>query len=277
MWTIQDVDAPESVAAYYKKLLEMRKAGVVAKRQTGAVYALHEAPSRHTKPTSFNLNSTSITPHILSEPSIVPSTGRMSKPNGRSPSPSKHGEHLPPKKPREERGIIADVHPPFYNVSFATFMNLLGAGLIVVLAVYSYAAAQDALGLARGSNSGALHPALWILSWGGGSSASTPSASASAKVDNTDMAVGVESHIAGLASVLGMGQDSDLATALAEVVREHVPPASLSALAAQAESTGGSRVVDALLGKEPEATGVAKVADTLGTVVGTDDAPEALG
>ncbi|KZV76599.1 hypothetical protein PENSPDRAFT_646033 [Peniophora sp. CONT] len=191
--------------------------------------------------------------------------------NSNDPS-SKHD--LPPKKPREERGITAEVHPPFYNVSFSTFMNLLGAGLFIVLGVYTYSAAQSALGLARGDNTGAMHPAIWALSWGGGSS-SAPSAKVN--VDNTEMASAVETHVAGLASALGMGQDSDLASALAEVVRDHVPPASLSALSAQAESTGGSRVVDALLGKEPEATGVAKVADTLGTVVGTDDAPDALG
>ena len=37
------MDAPETVEAYYKKLLGMRKARVFAKKQTGAAYTLHEA------------------------------------------------------------------------------------------------------------------------------------------------------------------------------------------------------------------------------------------
>jgi NAD/NADP transhydrogenase alpha subunit len=87
----------------------------------------------------------------------------------------------------------------------------------------------------------------------------------------------VEKHIAALAEELGMGKDSDLAVAIAEVVREHVPPASLSALSASAQETGGSRVVDALLGQQQSATaaGAGKVAETLGKVVGMDDTPGA--
>ncbi|KZV59330.1 hypothetical protein PENSPDRAFT_595676 [Peniophora sp. CONT] len=43
MWSIGDTDAPILVEAYYKKLLELRRTGVVGKGQTGAAYALHEA------------------------------------------------------------------------------------------------------------------------------------------------------------------------------------------------------------------------------------------
>ncbi|VDB91778.1 unnamed protein product [Peniophora sp. CBMAI 1063] len=43
MWSIEDRDAPIIVEAYYKKLLELRKAGAIAKGYTGAAYALHEA------------------------------------------------------------------------------------------------------------------------------------------------------------------------------------------------------------------------------------------
>ncbi|KZV61080.1 hypothetical protein PENSPDRAFT_314518 [Peniophora sp. CONT] len=43
MWSIGDRDAPIVVEAYYKKLLELRRAGAVGKGQTGAAYALHEA------------------------------------------------------------------------------------------------------------------------------------------------------------------------------------------------------------------------------------------
>ncbi|KZV64443.1 hypothetical protein PENSPDRAFT_615379 [Peniophora sp. CONT] len=43
MWSIGDADAPLVVEAYYKKLLELRSSGDLAKGYTGAAYALHEA------------------------------------------------------------------------------------------------------------------------------------------------------------------------------------------------------------------------------------------
>ncbi|VDB84740.1 unnamed protein product [Peniophora sp. CBMAI 1063] len=43
MWSIQDADAPVVVEAYYRRLIELRKAGVVQEYETGAAYALHEA------------------------------------------------------------------------------------------------------------------------------------------------------------------------------------------------------------------------------------------
>ncbi|VDB91776.1 unnamed protein product [Peniophora sp. CBMAI 1063] len=43
MWSIEDRDAPIIVEAYYKKLLELRRTGAVAKGCTSAAYALHEA------------------------------------------------------------------------------------------------------------------------------------------------------------------------------------------------------------------------------------------
>ncbi|KZV68446.1 hypothetical protein PENSPDRAFT_634330 [Peniophora sp. CONT] len=46
MWSIQDRDAPMVVEEYYKRLLELRRAGVVGKRETGAAHALHEAVKR---------------------------------------------------------------------------------------------------------------------------------------------------------------------------------------------------------------------------------------
>lgn len=43
MWSIGDADAPIIVAAYYKKLLELRGSEDMEPGYTGAAYALHEA------------------------------------------------------------------------------------------------------------------------------------------------------------------------------------------------------------------------------------------
>ncbi|VDB88490.1 unnamed protein product [Peniophora sp. CBMAI 1063] len=43
MWSISDADAPIVVEAYYRRLLDLRRAGTVGVGQTGAAYALHEA------------------------------------------------------------------------------------------------------------------------------------------------------------------------------------------------------------------------------------------
>ncbi|KZV73884.1 hypothetical protein PENSPDRAFT_626588 [Peniophora sp. CONT] len=43
MWSIGDEEAPMVVEAYYRKLLELRRAGELRKGETGAAYALHEA------------------------------------------------------------------------------------------------------------------------------------------------------------------------------------------------------------------------------------------
>ncbi|KZV65079.1 hypothetical protein PENSPDRAFT_690210 [Peniophora sp. CONT] len=43
MWSIGDQEAPVVVEAYYRKLLELRRAGFVKRGETGAAYALHEA------------------------------------------------------------------------------------------------------------------------------------------------------------------------------------------------------------------------------------------
>ncbi|KZV61916.1 hypothetical protein PENSPDRAFT_712980 [Peniophora sp. CONT] len=43
MWSIGDRDAPIVVEAYYRELLKLRGSGTLARGQTGAAYALHEA------------------------------------------------------------------------------------------------------------------------------------------------------------------------------------------------------------------------------------------
>lgn len=59
----------------------------------------------------------------------------------------------------------------------------------------------------------------------------------------------VEQRINELADALGM-PGADLARAIAVAVREYVPPASLSSVSAAAKETGGSQVIDELLGDD---------------------------
>lgn len=63
----------------------------------------------------------------------------------------------------------------------------------------------------------------------------------------------VEERIESLATALGMPA-SDLASAIAVAVRQHVPPASLSSVANKAQETGGSKLVEALL-QDPKGDG----------------------
>jgi len=69
---------------------------------------------------------------------------------------------------------------------------------------------------------------------------------------------GVEEHIRALADAFGVPA-GDLASAIAEAVRDHVPPASLLSVAAK--ETGS--LVQSLVGQEPTAT-----AGYVGQVVG---------
>jgi len=101
--------------------------------------------------------------------------------------------------------------------------------------------------------------------WGGSGSGSSKGASVSG--DNL-----VQSRIDALAEALGM-RSEDLSSAIAGAVREHVPPASLSSVAAK--ETG--RAAKILAGDEDAAeqtSVVGSVADGIGKVVGFDEPPE---
>ncbi|KAI0032599.1 hypothetical protein K488DRAFT_85705 [Vararia minispora EC-137] len=182
--------------------------------------------------------------------------------------------NLPPKKSKSDRGVRKDVRPPFARVSLTTFLNLLAAGLLAVLAWYIYHATSLALGMVRDSQPGSMNP-FWPLGFSFGSKSHIGSGSRK-KGDGMDESM-VEVRIAALAEELGMGKDSDLAVAIAEAVREYVPPASLSALSARAQETGGSRIINALRNEdqEGEESRAGSVRETLGKVVGMDDTPGA--
>jgi len=87
-------------------------------------------------------------------------------------------------------------------------------------------------------------------------------------------ALSVESHIEALAQALGV-PSPDLAVAIASVVKEYVPPASLSSAASEARRTGVF-LTDELLGKgnergTPVGGVLAGMKGTLGKLVGLDE------
>ncbi|KAI0264729.1 hypothetical protein BC834DRAFT_252608 [Gloeopeniophorella convolvens] len=193
-----------------------------------------------------------------------------------SPSPAdQHGARsksdLPPSKPKEDRGLSSNFRKPFARVRFATFVSVLTGLLLVLLAWYAYHTTLVAVDAVRGTVSATTARPAWRFLFGGRSSGAPPAASGDA---DGARASGVEHRIEELAAALGM-QSADLAGAIASAVREHVPPASLSSVASAAQETGGSAVVDALLGDQDRSRGgMGGVSDALGSVVGLDDVPE---
>ncbi|KAA1473052.1 hypothetical protein DENSPDRAFT_219286 [Dentipellis sp. KUC8613] len=194
-----------------------------------------------------------------------------------APAPSKPApvakEDLPP--PKKDKGVRS-VSPPLRGVSLSRFFYALAAVAGAIALWYVYHAAQIAVDLVRGTVPSA--PGFGV-GWGLGSGGRDRNAGG-----DSDSRAGagkgtVESRIEELARALGV-KSPELANAIAGVVREYVPPATLSSIASQARKTGGSQVVDALVGEKPEggaSQGVmGGVGDTLGKVVGMDDVPEAV-
>ncbi|KAI0321408.1 hypothetical protein OF83DRAFT_1099642 [Amylostereum chailletii] len=191
-----------------------------------------------------------------------------------NPTPEKTSkDDLPPSRPKEDRGVRTDVRPPFARVSFSTFLHGLTAMLLAVFCWYAYSAATMALGFSKGSSPPSSGGILWMLGLGRSGPNAKSGKPESGHEEHGNM--GVERRIEELAKALGM-PDSELAVAIAGVVKEHVPPASLSSLAAQAKETGGSKIVDVLVrqNQDREGQGAKGVAGTFGGMVG-DEVPGA--
>jgi len=147
----------------------------------------------------------------------------------------KSADDLPP--PRQRKGL-RPVSPPFSNVSMHRFNYYIALGAALLFALYAYriiqykAEAGSWWNLALGKR-----PAMqnmqnaqsnWAAAKGGNGGASGGNAEGSAK-DFGDSEV--ENKINELAAALGL-PSKDLASAIAGAVREYVPPASLSSIAA---------------------------------------------
>jgi len=149
---------------------------------------------------------------------------------------------MPPSRPSKQKKGLRPVSPPLSNtrlsrlIYFLVFLTFLGGSY------YSYRLLQYKTEVGG----------WWNLTLGRGPeyvkqqrAKYQPSSSSSSSSTGTSdpLEGGLESQINRLAKTLGM-PPNDLARAIAVAVREHVPPASLSSVAAK--ETGA--VVDALLG-----------------------------
>jgi len=165
------------------------------------------------------------------------------------PSSTKKDD-FPPSLPKEERGIRSDVKKPLEQVRLTSFIHVFICVLLVFLAWYSYRATlvtMDAFKLSTGAYSfpstASLSPytdPIWKfvsrqVIWG-------------VRGHSRHSGADVERRVEELAETLGVGP-LDFASAIADAVRQFVPPASLSLLASEAKRAGGGPIMDALLGE----------------------------
>jgi len=188
-----------------------------------------------------------------------------------SPPASVRSEHMPPDRPRKK--ALASVDAPLTNLSLNNLIYILSLGATLLIAFYAWRIVgykREVGGwwnLALGKKAPAPSPAATPTGWFRSPKDSANEGSAG----DTE----VEDRINALASALGM-PPTHLASAIASAVREHVPPASLSSVAAS-EPTGAATKV--LLNDEseevPEESVVGKAGGIIGSVVGLDEPPEA--
>ncbi|KAL5480266.1 hypothetical protein ACEPAI_1536 [Sanghuangporus weigelae] len=142
---------------------------------------------------------------------------------------SRQSGDLPPK--RQGRAIRHDVSKPLQNVSLSRVVHLLTMFAVLFAAFYAYRFYQwksDVGGwwnLAMGKRP----PQMNAQTTG-----SVPRANSGMKQD-----VALESHIHGIASILGM-QPTDLASALHDVVHQHVAPKTISSLSSSISKTASA-------------------------------------
>ena len=173
-----------------------------------------------------------------------------------------------PAKPAR-RGM-RDVSAPLSNTSASSTIYVLAFIAATFFAFYAYRTVSTTLGIIK-QTTPSVHGSSWGLGFGKKHRGKDSTAGG-----RHEKGITVESRIEELANALGV-PSPDLARAIAGAVREYVPPASLSSISKQAEKTGGSQVVDRLLGKEEKDSSViGSVGETLGSVVGLDDGPEGM-
>jgi len=170
----------------------------------------------------------------------------------RGKSAVKSKQDLPP--PRDRKGI-RPVTPPFMKTSMARFNYYMAVFVALVLAFYAWrlmiwkAEAGSWWNLMLGKQP----PAMRNGDAGNGSGVSmadvTPTAGS--RVDLT-----VEERINELASALGM-PSKDLASAIAVAVHDHVPPATLSSVAAHQTGDAVKYLVDPEGASESDASATA--------------------
>lgn len=161
-------------------------------------------------------------------------------------------DDLPPPISKEERGTRSGVQKPLQQVRLATFLHILLSVLLICLAWYTYRTTIVALDTYTFSNgftatSFSLHSnPLWQFfsrhfRWGGSSGLGHDGHPGGMQLD-------LERRIEELADTLGV-DPVEFARAIANAVRQLVPPASFSLLANEARETGGGRIMDVLMDK----------------------------
>ncbi|KAL5500898.1 hypothetical protein ACEPAH_9285 [Sanghuangporus vaninii] len=139
---------------------------------------------------------------------------------------------LPPK--RQGRAIRHDVSKPLQNISLSRVVHLLTMFAVLYAAFYAYRIFQWKAEVGGWWNlaMGKRPPQMNVQM--GANTGSAPRANSGMKQD-----VALESHIHGIASILGM-QPTDLASALHDVVHQHVAPKSISSLSSSISKTASA-------------------------------------
>ncbi|CCM02735.1 uncharacterized protein FIBRA_04842 [Fibroporia radiculosa] len=186
---------------------------------------------------------------------------------------------LPP--PRDRKKATRSVSPPLSHVPLKRFNYLLALFATLLVVFYAWRLAQWKADVGG----------WWNLALGRRPPAQQnphPDQHAWAQTDQRPDGVGepgVEQRIEELARALGL-PSGDLARAIADAVREHVPPASLSSVAAHETGDAVKYVVDPSGAAASDAEsapastasrGFGVVQEALEAAVGLDEPPSALG
>ncbi|KAL5512389.1 hypothetical protein ACEPAG_3381 [Sanghuangporus baumii] len=142
---------------------------------------------------------------------------------------SRQSGDLPPK--RQGRAIRHDVSKPLQNVSLARVVHLLTMFAVFFAAFYAYRFYQWKSDVGGWWNlaTGKRPPQMNVQT--DANTGYAPRANSGMKQD-----AALESHIHGIASILGM-QPTDLASALHDVVHQHVAPKTISSLSSSISKT----------------------------------------
>ncbi|TRM66603.1 hypothetical protein BD626DRAFT_483216 [Schizophyllum amplum] len=155
-------------------------------------------------------------------------------------SSPKSKKNLPPPR---KGPVTRPVDAPLSKTNFSTFIYALFAILMLITAYYSYRTVQIKTEVGG----------WWNLAMGKRPNyMQTPEGRDPDKIGHHAGDETVESRINALADALGL-QSKDLASAIAVAVKEHVPPASLSSVAAS--QTGDA--VEAMITETPVSTAAA--------------------
>ena len=136
---------------------------------------------------------------------------------------------LPPS--RSSKHALRPVSPPLSNVSMHRFNYWIASAAALLLAFYAWSLISFKLD----------HTSIGIGRWyhsvfgnnrGSSSSEYAQPSTETSKGSSDREGMSIDERIEDLASVLGMPESTDLASAIGEAIREYIPPASLYSISA---------------------------------------------